>query len=363
MPVLVLLAVVIVASLFRLRRHANGTDMAARIVAAATNRLPVGRREWGRAMLAELSQIDRPARRWRFAAGVVRVALLPPATNPARVLGTATLGALVAAAATAATARTVPSLTAFIAVLGVALGGYATVMIARTPPPQRSHTRLVVAAVTLAALGAAVAVVVRIAAAHPSATTDHSHHLFSVLFAVTLTGYVAVAMRTPGRGGQPTAAPLWGLGGGLAIGVASIAIATTTTGTASGITALVSPFGVAATFAAATGAAATAGDRAAGIRAGMLTAILGALIRFTVDLTTLLQAHHPILTNSYDIGAFPHSGYPDIASYLLSDAIAGGILGGLLLYPLLLSAVALIGAAAGARLHRPACRRTVHPLP
>ena len=51
-------------------------------------------------------------------------------------------------------------------------------------------------------------------------------------------------------------------------------------------------------------------------------------------------------------GAFPHSGYPDVASYLLSDAMAGDVLVGLVLYPLVLcllalTAVTLVGTGAG----------------
>lgn len=52
-------------------------DLAYRILAAATARMASGRRDWGAAMLAELSQIDRRAARWRFALGAARVALFP----------------------------------------------------------------------------------------------------------------------------------------------------------------------------------------------------------------------------------------------------------------------------------------------
>jgi hypothetical protein len=45
----------------------------------------------------------------------------------------------------------------------------------------------------------------------------------------------------------------------------------------------------------------------------------------------------------------PHGGYPDAASYLLSDSMAGDVLVGLVLYPLVLSAVALLGAGIGRR--------------
>ena len=41
-------------------------------------------------------------------------------------------------------------------------------------------------------------------------------------------------------------------------------------------------------------------------------------MRFAVDLTALLWGRHYTLTDTYDIVAFPHSGYPTAASYLLS---------------------------------------------
>lgn len=40
--------------------------------------MPEERREWGAAMLAELSQLQHPSTRWQFALGCTRVALLPP---------------------------------------------------------------------------------------------------------------------------------------------------------------------------------------------------------------------------------------------------------------------------------------------
>jgi len=57
-----------------------------------------------------------------------------------------------------------------------------------------------------------------------------------------------------------------------------------------------------------------------------------------------MQAGHYALTSPYDAAAFPHSGYPDVASYLLSDAMAGDVLVGLVAYPVVLFAVALFGA-------------------
>lgn len=48
------------------------------LLASAVSRMPEERRDWGAAMMAELSQIHDPASRWWFALGGVRVALFPP---------------------------------------------------------------------------------------------------------------------------------------------------------------------------------------------------------------------------------------------------------------------------------------------
>jgi hypothetical protein len=52
-----------------------GRDPAGWLLALAVWLLPAERGEWGRAMSAELSHIDRPLSRWRFAAGCLRAAL------------------------------------------------------------------------------------------------------------------------------------------------------------------------------------------------------------------------------------------------------------------------------------------------
>ena len=48
------------------------------LLTLAVRRMPIGRREWGAAMLAELAQLQNPFTRWRFALGCARVALFPP---------------------------------------------------------------------------------------------------------------------------------------------------------------------------------------------------------------------------------------------------------------------------------------------
>ncbi|KUL42066.1 hypothetical protein [Actinoplanes awajinensis] len=68
-------------------------DRPARLLAAAVRVMPAGRRDWGRAMQAELSAIDEPAERRSFARGCLRAAaaefhLLRAAVHLLVVLGT-----------------------------------------------------------------------------------------------------------------------------------------------------------------------------------------------------------------------------------------------------------------------------------
>lgn len=57
-------------------------DLADRILASATGRMAAGRRDWGVAMLGELSQIHGRAERWRFALGATRAVLFQPRAVP-----------------------------------------------------------------------------------------------------------------------------------------------------------------------------------------------------------------------------------------------------------------------------------------
>jgi hypothetical protein len=136
MPALVVLAVLVVAGLLWLLRGSGGGDAPARIVTVAAGLLPAHRRDWGRAMAAELARIHGRGRRWRFTVGAVRVALFPPPRRRNRVLAVTVAGMAAAAAATAAAASEVPSLSVFVAVLGLLLCGYATAVTSRSPRPR-----------------------------------------------------------------------------------------------------------------------------------------------------------------------------------------------------------------------------------
>jgi hypothetical protein len=349
MPVVVMLAAVVVAGLPWLwsARRRGGGDIPARIVAGAAGRLPACLQEWGLAMAAELPQIPDRTGRWRFAAGVLRVALFPPVRPGRRVLVTALAGLAAAAGLTAAAAGEVPSLTVFAAAFGLLLGGYATMATWRSAWDGWTARQVVVVAVAMAGVAASVTDAVWIAVFHPGAITASTNvPAFSIVFAVLLAGFLVAALSLP-RGRHCRAVLWWGLGGTLASGTVYVAAAATGAVGPELLVGLVTALAVAALVSARTG------SQPAGIRAGLLVAALSAPIRFAVDITTLLRVHHYTLTDSYDIAAFPHSGYPDVASYLLSDALGGAILSGMLIYSVLTVAAALLGAAVGARSSRP----------
>ena len=339
MPVLVLLAVLVPAVVLAVRRGRPDGDVPARVVAAAANSLPAHRRDWGRAMTAELAQLRGPARRWRFALSALRVALLLPSGRRRPMLAAALAGLLATAAVTAAAAAEIPGLALAAAVLGLLLCGYATVRASRPGRARWTAPGVAVAVLALAGTAAAVVSVTRIVVAHPAAAADGTH-LFSVLFGVTLAACLAVAL-TPWSNGPALG---WALGAALAGAAAWTVIALVTPVSATGVYGYAWPVGIAVVLAASVGGTAASGSSRAGARAGLLAAALSAPAHVAADLTAILQAGHFTLTSSYDVAAYPHSGYPDVASYLLSDALAGEILTGLVIFPLVLSAVALLGA-------------------
>lgn len=61
--------------------RATQNDLARHFLAVATALAPASRRDWSRAMLAELDQVAGRRARWRFAAGAAHVALLPPRSS------------------------------------------------------------------------------------------------------------------------------------------------------------------------------------------------------------------------------------------------------------------------------------------
>jgi hypothetical protein len=356
MAVLVVVAIVVVlavlAGTVRAGAPRSGDDghVPGRMVTAAANRLLADRGDWGRAMLAELAHVPGRVDRWRFAAGVVRVALFPPSRRP-RMVAVAVTGLVATAAATAAAAREVPSLSLFTAVLGLLLCGYATAAAARSRRLPRTPAQVTVGVVALAGLAATIACAVWTAAAHPQATTDPTH-VYSVLLAIILCAYLAFTIARP-RLGVHTNTTLWcALAATLACGAVWTVFALSSSAGNDRIVGYLYVTGAAAGLAVSIGVSAATDSRSAGIRAALLTAFLSAPIHFAVAITTLLRSSDYTLTDPYDQAAYPHSGFTDIAGYLLSDALGGEIIGALMLYPVVTLLCGLVGAIAGDGIHR-----------
>jgi hypothetical protein len=128
-------------------------DGPAWLLAAATATLPADRRDWGRAMAAELAQVQGRAARWRFAAGCARTAVFPPRGNRAAV-GVAGALAVTATAATAlATGAALPAGRVFALTFVGLLGGLATLALARSRRMRRAGPGAAVAG--LAVVGVA----------------------------------------------------------------------------------------------------------------------------------------------------------------------------------------------------------------
>ena len=192
---------------------------------------------------------------------------------------------------------------------------------------------------------------VRIAIVRPAATTDDTH-LFSILLAVALTSCLALVLTPPGLGEHASPALWWALGGALASTAAWVVIAMSEQFDTEQITGYLSPVSAAAVLAASSRSMPT------GAKAGVVTAVLGAPIHFAIDMTALLQLHHFALTSPFDVAAYTHSGYPTVASYLISDTLGGYIIAGLAFGPIALTGLALFGGAVGARLRPAAPQRS-----
>jgi hypothetical protein len=77
-PLVVTMAMLFAQWWKRMPNSREAIDAPGWLLATAVRALPEARRDWGAAMLAELTQVNRRMTRWRFALGCVRVALFPP---------------------------------------------------------------------------------------------------------------------------------------------------------------------------------------------------------------------------------------------------------------------------------------------
>jgi hypothetical protein len=350
---ILILVAVLVAVAFALHTRSR-RDLPKRLVAFSTAWLPADRRGWRQALVAELSAVRGHRERWLFAAGVLRLALFPPASRPASARTCATVGALTSAVATAAAARLLPTLAVFVAAFGLLMTACATAFAGRWPRVAPSGTRLAAGAAAIVGVLAVAAAVVGVGIAHPAATRDGTH-VFSLVLAASLSMYLIVGLSVTVTG-HTTRATRWGgvIGASAAV-VASILLAHTST-----ITGLISPVIAGATLAAAIVVGVVTGDRSSATRAGVLAAVLSAPLHFAITVVALESSHPTTLTNPYDINAYRGSGYPDVASYLLGDALGGEIVS-FAVTPLAMYALAAVAATGIDRLRAGAARRGTGP--
>ena len=329
----------------------RGTDLPERIVAAAVTWLPADRRGWGEALVAELAAVPGRGRRWRFAAGVLRITLFPPAARPGSAQVTASVAALVTAAATVTAIIVLPTMSVFVAVLGLLVTGCATAVASRWQGFPVAPASLAAGALAVGGVLGVVGAVLSVAVAHPAATRDPTH-LYAIALALLLCGYLIGGLAAGSRGGpdgvgatadRAARVGLWGAiaGAGLSVVVSAVVLPL---GAVSG---LVPPIMAGAALLTAVVVAGLTRSRAAGARAGLLVAVLGAPVEFAVAVIGQ-ERGSLVLTNAYDMAAYPRSGFPDVASYLLSDALGGNIVS-LAVTPVFMYAFAALGAAVAAR--------------
>jgi hypothetical protein len=333
---LVALGAFLVLALLRDRRT-GGRDVPARLLAAAVHRLPADRRPWGRAMLAELAEVPAGAQRWRFALGCTRVALFPPRRGALPGLAAVALVLAVAAGAGWAAHALLPAMQVFAVAFVLLVGAYATVAAALPGARPPGGPRLAVTGVMLLGVAVVIGATSYVAVAHPEAASDPTH-LFSVVLAVTLAGYVAAAVAQPARSGPA----LW-YGSGAALVSGLVWLVPFLVDASGGYAVLA---GTVLVVAATTLAAARTRSIGTGVRTGLWAGLVGALLLFSAGVPATLYAAHRTVTDPATLADFRRSGLPDVASYVIGDNL-GGLVMMLLLLPIWTLLLGALGGAIG----------------
>lgn len=184
-----------------------GMDLPGRLLAVAVAALPERRREWGRAMLAELAEVQGRSARWRFALSSVGAMLwLPPAGGwPVLALVAGVVVASVAAAGPAVGAA-VPGLRVFAVSFTGLVGAMVVLAVARS---RRPRLRLPAPAPTVLVTGgvaASIAVTVIFLRREPAAA-EYLPPAAAVYLAAVLAGCLWVALAAPRWLGTSRLAP------------------------------------------------------------------------------------------------------------------------------------------------------------
>jgi hypothetical protein len=159
------------------------------LLAAATVTLPAGRRHWGPAMAAELTQVQGGPARWRFAAGCARTALFPPHGGRAAVAVAGGLAVAATAAAALVTAAALPAGRVFGPAFVGLVGGLATLAVARSRRPGGGGPGPVIAGLALAGVAGTLGYTTWYLAEYPT-----THHGFPPTSSATLSPGTAVAL-------------------------------------------------------------------------------------------------------------------------------------------------------------------------
>jgi hypothetical protein len=187
-------------------------DAPARLLAAVVSWLPSGRVDWGRAMLAELDQVEGSSSRWHFAIGCVRVtaAGIVRGGRPSWV-ATAAIGA-VAAGIGVAIGLISTQLRVFGLLLagGVAACAWLAVMRARRADRSQPAASVLSRVVVLVGVFGSVVASMYGVVHFPRAGSDSSH-VYAVFFAAMLVGYLWLVVSPPTSAGWGRAAARYGL--------------------------------------------------------------------------------------------------------------------------------------------------------
>jgi hypothetical protein len=185
----------------------SAMDLPGRLLAAAVAALPERRRAWGRAMTAELAEVQGRSARWRFALSSVRATLwLPPAGGwPVLALVTGVVVAATTAAGPAVGAA-VPGLRVFAVTFTGLVGAMVVLAVAHS---RRPRLRLPLPAPTVlvtAGVAASIAATVIFLRREPTAA-EYLPPAAAVYLAAVLAGCLWVALAAPRWLGTSRLAP------------------------------------------------------------------------------------------------------------------------------------------------------------
>ena len=356
MTTIVVLAVVVGLVVRRARRgRAQGSEGrargAGRLLAAAVHLFPPDRREWGRAMVVELDEVPGPLARWRFALGGAWAGIVASGRAPVPVAGMAVVAGV--AAGVGAVAYAVSSATH---VFGIALA--IVLVLAGVSWPRRRRitevtTGVAVLRVTLLAGAAAcVALTLYGVSAYPAAAVDDDTTAYSLVLAATLGAYVWVGLGgwpAAERDGDASPAPVGaGLGPvlvGLLVGAgyAVAGVATDRTGAVVFVVgAGLAGLAIAGGFGAHLVRRGTTGRGV--VAAGLRTGLVAGVAYFVAALSATYLTASWTVRDREVLAGFRASGLSDLATYLVSEALAVAV-GALVGLPVLILGATWAGAS------------------